>query len=321
MKHVFFIDPLDKLNIKKDSSLLMATSLKELGHDVTLLFENDFFIENKTLPHFVCYNFESRFIENDYYLKEFKITNKTLLEIDKETLIHFRLDPPFDTRYLRILWMLSSLEDRGVKVCNSPKGIIQFNEKINAYSHPSSLPSYIGSSLEGFLKFVAEVKEDELILKPLDLYQGMGVIKVKKNDPDLGLIFQNKVKEHQGALVAQPFYSRVKEGEIRSLYFDGEELGSILKVPKTGEFLANIAQGASFKAIELDDKLKTACNEITQELLRFGVRLVAFDILGDCISEVNITCPGLLVEVSHAHKRNFASTIAESIEQSYLSNW
>jgi glutathione synthase len=321
MKHIFFIDPLEKLNTKKDSSLLMATALKEQGKDVVILFEQDFFIENKTLPTFVTYQFESELKENDYYLKSFKITQKRLTQIDKHCLIHFRLDPPFDTRYLRILWMLSSLEDRGVKVCNSPKGVIQYNEKLNAYAHDSSLPSYVGSSLEGFLKFASSLQEDEIILKPLDLYQGMGVIKVKKDAPDLGLIFQNKVKEHEGALVAQPFYAKVKEGEIRSLYFDGEELGSILKVPKEGEFLANIAQGASFKAIDLSDSLKNACNEITQELLRFGVRFVAFDILGDCISEVNITCPGLLVEVSHAHKRNLASTMAESMEQSYLSNW
>jgi glutathione synthase len=100
---------------------------------------------------------------------------------------------------------------------------------------------------------------------------------------------------------------------VRSLYFKGQELGSILKIPKAGEFLANIAQGAGFHAIELSANLKKECDDICKHLMSEGVDWVAFDILDNHVSEVNITCPGLLVEVSYAHKKNFAKTIAENL--------
>ncbi len=98
-------------------------------------------------------------------------------------------------------------------------------------------------------------------------------------------------------------------GEIRALYFKGEELGSILKIPKKGEFLANIAQGADFHAIKLNPDIKKECDRICAELMKDGVDWVAFDIMGEHVSEINITCPGLLVEVSFAHKKNLALEI------------
>ena len=103
----------------------------------------------------------------------------------------------------------------------------------------------------------------------------------------------------------------VESGEIRSLYFKGVELGSILKTPKKGEYLSNIAQGASFHAEKLSPNARLECEKITQELMKFGVDWVAFDILGESIQEVNITCPGLLVEVSFAHQKNLSYKIIE----------
>ena len=109
--------------------------------------------------------------------------------------------------------------------------------------------------------------------------------------------------------MVQPFDEKVESGEIRSLFFNGLEMGTILKVPPKGEFLANIAQGASYEKFELNSSLKTICKDITSTLKKEGVYFVAFDIIGDCISEVNITCPGLMVEVSEACGENLAQKI------------
>ena len=226
-----------------------------------------------------------------------------------------RIDPPFDTRYLRYLWMLRYYSTHGIKVMNSPDGILKYNEKLHAYTQKASLETYVGSSVEGFMGFVELMKKDhqDLILKPLDLYQGFGVEKVSISEPNLAFKFSEKVKENNGAIVAQPFCKEVVNGEIRSLYFKGHELGSILKVPKKGEFLANIAQGAAFHAIELTPSVKKECDRICAELVEEGVDWVAFDIMGDNVSEINITCPGLLVEVSFAHKKNLALDIIKAL--------
>ena len=98
----------------------------------------------------------------------------------------------------------------------------------------------------------------------------------------------------------------VANGEIRSIFYKGKELGSILKIPPAGEFLANIARGAAYNKIVLDDNIAKKCGDLASELEEKGVSLVAFDVLAGHVSEVNITCPGLLVEVSNAYNKNLA---------------
>lgn len=316
MKHILFIDPIEKLNPKKDSTLMLATTMKNAGIEVYLLFEKDFYLSNKLNPEFQVYDFSSEFYEDDCYLKSFQLGAMSLQQLSIKDIIHMRIDPPFDTRYLRYLWMLRFYQEQGIRVMNSPDGILKYNEKLHAYAQPSSLASYVGSSVSEFMKFAELLKKEnhqEMILKPLDLYQGMGVEKISLARPDLQIKFEEKIKENNGPVVAQPFCKEVISGEIRSLYFKGIELGSILKVPKKGEFLANIAQGADFHAIELTNSVKEECNRICAGLLLDGVDWVAFDIMGEHVSEVNITCPGLLVEVSYAHKKNLALEILHLI--------
>lgn len=315
MAHIFFIDPLEKLNIKKDSSLMMALEFKNLGHEVYMLFEKDFYINNQNENKLVVYDFEGSFKEDGIYLESFSLTDKKMFSPSKKDFIHMRIDPPFDTRYLRYLWMLDFLEKMtSVKVLNNPRGIMIHNEKLAAYSLESSVDSYIGSSEEGFLNFIKHLNEisvDEIILKPLDLYSGIGVEKVSLNDSSLKDKFNAKVKEFHGAIIAQPFIKAVYEGEHRAIYYNAEELGVIIKRPNKGEYLSNIAQGAQFEKSELSPALRALCLKISKDLLDDGVNFIAFDILGNSITEINITCPGLLVEVSYANKKNLARTIGK----------
>ena len=314
MAHIFFIDPLEKLSIKKDSSLMLAATMQKLGMDVKILFEKDFYVSNNSPLALGMYNFKAEFNADGAHLDSLVLTTPKIVELSSKDILHMRIDPPFDTRYLRYLWMLTYIETKGVKVINSPAGILKFNEKLHAYAQVSSLASYVGSSSYGFKKFIESLPSgSEVILKPLDMYQGIGVEKISMQDTELATErFSLKVLENNGPIVAQIFCAEVRQGEVRTLYFKGKELGSILKIPKDGDFLANIAQGASFHGIDLSPAIKKECDQICKHLMSEGVDWVAFDILDNHVSEVNITCPGLLVEVSFAHKKNFAHIIAES---------
>lgn len=314
MRHLFLIDPLEKLNIKKDSSLMLAHTIKESGDEVYLLFEKDFAFINHLKINVPVFSFNSSWDGESYYLKEFSLTNSKMITVDRECCLHMRFDPPFDARYLRYLWLLSFIEQKGVRVVNSAQGILKYNEKLTALAHPSSALSYVGGESEAFFTFIQLLKEKgftDLILKPLDLFQGMGVTKISLNDPLLRDLFQQKVLEFKGVLVAQPFLKEVYQGEVRSIYFKGKELGSILKRPPEGAFLANIAQGAHYFPTTLSLQQRQACDEVAQQLLKEGIDWIAFDILGESLSEVNVTCPGLLVEVSNALKTNLALTLLE----------
>jgi len=323
MKHILFIDPLEKLVPKKDSSLQLALTLKEMGREVYLVFEEDFFFANYELPVFDCYTFRGAFIENSPYLDNFFVEKKTKISLDEQTILHMRIDPPFDTRYLRYLWMLKGLKTKyGVKVVNDPEGILIHNEKMICYESEKSVATYVGSSENGFLSFLTHLKGESeeqpaLIMKPIDLFQGIGVEKIEAglNRDQIVDVFNKKKKEFSGAVVVQPYIKEVEQGEIRSIYFAGKEIGSILKTPPKGQFLANIAQGATFEAVKLSQSVSKECERYATELMEIGVPWVAFDILGEVIQEANLTCPGLLVEVSSALGENLAIPIIKELEK------
>ncbi|HAZ13722.1 MAG: hypothetical protein A2X86_16580 [Bdellovibrionales bacterium GWA2_49_15] len=304
--HVFFIDPLLKLNLQKDSSLYLAHAVQKRGDQAFALFEEDFFYSNtgeialKVRP--------IQLDDEDDFVKSVTLLHPETLKLEEINWFHMRLDPPFDGRYLRYLWILQALKERGLRIINDPDGILLFNEKLTAYSMARAHPTFVGASFEAFERSL----DGDIIVKPLDLYQGKGVEKFSLTGlkrEEKRQFFERKKVEMGGVVVAQPFIKEVASGEIRALFFDGLHLGSILKTPKQGDFLANIAQGASYKSTTLTPELHGECQKLCQRMGKHGIRFVAFDLLAGKISEANVTCPGLLVEVSKANHKNLAEEI------------
>lgn len=313
MRHILYIDPLEKLNTKKDSTLMLAVTMEQRGIDCVLLFEKDLSWGNQGSVLRV-HRFKGEL--NGAYLASFELTTQESISPKKDDILHMRLDPPFDGRYLRYLWILDQWENRGVRILNRPRGIMQFNEKLLAYEQTGAVNSWVGEDVQGFETFCETLRAQgtqDIVLKPLDLYSGIGVEKWAMNDLGLSQRFRDKARDLGGPIVAQAFMPEVHQGEIRALYFAGKHLGSILKKPKAGEFISNIAQGAAFEPIELNPTIQKKCEAICARLSKEGVEWVAFDILGETPTEVNITCPGLLVEVSHAHNKNLASVLIDLI--------
>ncbi len=314
--HILLIDPIEKLAIKKDSSLLLALALKLLGHPVFLLFKEDLYFQNTKSLELNVYAFEGQMEPDSLYIKSFQTSDTpTSYSVNKSTLFHMRLDPPFNLSYLQSLWILQSLKMYEATVVNDSHGILLHNEKLYAYSQANKkFPSYLGTSKDKLVSFLEELCEQgqtDVILKPVDLFQGEGVTKLPMNFDLITEEFSKMITKYQGTIVVQPYIKMVEQGEIRSLYFDGKELGSIIKIPPQGSHLANIAQGAKYSKIKISPEHSSECARISKNLMADGIRWTAFDILGDMISEVNITCPGLLVEVSEANSKNLALEIAQ----------
>ncbi len=314
MKHVFLIDPLSKLNIKKDSSLYMASTLKKMGHSVYLTFADQIYYRSK-ITDLTVFDFDYEFLD-DYYLKKIEVKQKTTL-VFNEIILQMRLDPPFDMHYLQILWMLDLFESQGMQVKNSPRGILRFSEKMTIERfHAPSIPSYFGSNAQSFKESVLDWKEqgyEDIILKPVNLFSGIGVEKLSIDTVNIESYFSQKVSTLQGALVAQPFLKAVYQGEKRALLYRGKHIGSILKKAVSGSFLANIAQGASFEKTDIAENLMIPLKEISLAMMHEGVDFIAVDILDDKISEINITCPGLVNEVSKAQERNLTPDLFSAI--------
>jgi glutathione synthase len=201
-------------------------------------------------------------------------------------------------------------------VTNDPDAIAITNEKLISYLSKDAVESYVGSSLNGFLEFCQNMINEGhqfIVLKPLDLYQGIGVEKLDLNS-DLEMVFKERTKQFGGAIVVQPYLKAVESGEVRSVYFKGKHLGSILKTPKKGEFISNIAHGASYQSYQLTKDEEELCRKDAELLDGEGLPWVAFDLLGGKIQEMNITCPGLLVEVSKANGKNLAYDLIDLLD-------
>jgi len=310
MKHIFLIDPIEKLKLHKDSSLFLALSFKQAGHEVYFLFTTDFSISSRGKNPQIVYNFETK-VKSDFYMSDFKLLESKEIEFKQGDVLHFRPDPPVDATYLNLCWMSQFLKNKyKITIVNDPIGAVSFNEKLLSFKEKNSLSSLVSNNFKEFKSFADSFNNIEhFIVKPLNLFSGIGV--EKYNKADLATL-ENRLKTSDDFLLMQPFDPLVIKGEVRSIYWDGSYLGSVLKVPKHGSFLANTSEGSSIEHYELETELATQCRVICRDLLKVGVRLVAFDILNKNISEVNITCPSLLVELSHIHQKNVAAEIVTS---------
>lgn len=310
MIHLFLIDPLQQLKVHKDSSLLLAATLKRLGETVYLLFANDLFYRSQTHSYYLTtFDFEASYTEPLQLVDQLKVTQEKKIVLDASVTIHMRLDPPFDMHYLQTLWQLQAIErEYQVRVINAPTGILSFQEKLYAYGHATSIPSFVGASAQAAWDFAKNY--EEVVVKPVELFQGIGVEKCKiESESSFCQFFQKKLESGFQALIVQPFLPEIVRGEVRAIYFKEQLLASILKTPRPGEFISNIAAGADFESYQLNEEQRAICQQVASDLSLVGVDWIAFDLIGDRLSEVNITCPGLLVEGTKAAKKNLAEEI------------
>ena len=318
MAHIFFIDPLEKLTIKKDSSLILALALQQAGEDVRFLFEKDFHYSNKNQEILSnLFSFNGDWERDGFHLKRLDIEKEERRPFCSKDTLHMRLEPPFNKRYLSYLWMLQGIQKKtGMAVINSPEGLLLYNEKLFAYQLDGTIDSFVGSTAEEFSSFAEQLRErgfEEIVLKPLELYQGEGVEKLSLGNPQLVDHFLQKAVQSAGPIVAQPFIPDIYTGEIRSVFFCGRELGNLLKVPPEGEFLSTVSRGAHCHPVQLSSKQYSICEQTALYLQKQGVHWIAFDILGDSIQEVNITCPGLLPEISQATGKPLVETMVAAL--------
>ncbi|MDH4467450.1 MAG: hypothetical protein QE271_05275 [Bacteriovoracaceae bacterium] len=311
-KHIFLIDPLSQLNLKKDSSLLWALTLKQLKKSVFILFSHDLCFQNDQSNSKLFLHEIDGSILDTFYLSDLKVGQANSLSLSPGDTIYMRMDPPMNDHYLNALMILREWKRQGIHISNDGDGILKHQEKLTSYrQYPQALPSFVGGvggALKQFIQSQNQIGVEDFIIKPLNAYSGIGVEKISYQKLNEKLNSATPTFPFS-YLVCQPFWSDIHQGEYRAIFWKQQYLGSILKKPKSGEYMANIAQGATFVATEIPKSTLDLCKKINLELANDGIDLVAYDIMQDKISEVNVTCPGLLVELSHAHQRNFAEML------------
>ncbi|AYV15066.1 glutathione synthase [Shewanella algae] len=304
------MDPIKDINIKKDSSFAMLLAAQSRGYELFYMEMQDLAL----LQGEAWAKMRPLKVQEDptdwYQLGE--ATDTPLKELD---VILMRKDPPFDTEYIYATYMLERAEEAGVLIVNKPQSLRDANEKLFTawFSQftPTTLVSRDPQRLRAF-----HAQHGDVILKPLDGMGGTSIFRVKQDDPNLGVIIETLTDYGQNYAMAQVFIPEITKGDKRILVIDGEPVPYCLaRIPKKGETRGNLAAGGSGVAQPLSDSDWAIARALGPELKKRGLIFVGLDVIGDKLTEINVTSPTCIKEIEAAFDVNITGMLMNAIEQ------
>jgi glutathione synthase len=311
IRHLFIIDPFEKLNIDFDTSLLIINECFQRGHEVFVSMEHDIsFVSGKlfTKTLKVAGKLSS---ENLLVEKSVSFENMELFDF-----VHIRKDPPYNENYHILLLVLRHLKK--ARVLNSPESLISFNEKELILHFPELITdTIISSDYETIYSFLKDVG-GKCVLKPLFECSGKGITLLDINDKDLKeKVFVSTLNSTRKVMV-QKFLKSIYKGETRVFMLLDKPLAVMKKIPKENNFLANFDFGAKGIKHNLSKNELKLCLKIGNFCRQREIVFYALDIIDEKISEINITSPGLLVETNNVYGASYEKTIVDYLESECL---
>ena len=310
MKLGVVMDPIETINFKKDSTLAMMIEAQRKGHEIIYITPDSLFI-NSGISYASSNKIEVRNDSSDWFTKE----EETIIELSELDSILMRQDPPFNSGYIYNTYVLEMAARQGVNIFNNPRSLRDCNEKVYATEFPQCCTKHLVTSRKDFLTdFVLENKDT--VIKPLDGMGGASIFRVKANDPNLNVILETITDHFTEKVMIQEFIPEITEGDKRILIVDGKPMSaSIARVPAEGELRGNLAAGASAVAKSLSDRDLWICEEVGPSLVEKGLLLVGLDIIGDYLTEINVTSPTCFKEYKELCDIDVAEIFIESVEE------
>lgn len=225
-----------------------------------------------------------------------------------------RRDPPVDADYLHDTQVLSAAEAQGARVTNAPAGLRDLNEKLAALLFPDCIPpTLVSREAAEFRAFAAE--QGEIVLKPLDGMGGRSIFRSHHGDPNLNVILETLTGNGRHLAMAQRFLPEIALGDKRILLIDGEPVPYCLaRIPQGSEFRGNLAAGGRGEVRPLSERDREIAARVGPEMRRRGMRFVGLDVIGDCLTEVNVTSPTCIREIDAGTGLNIAGLLFDALE-------
>lgn len=216
--------------------------------------------------------------------------------LDRADAVFMRADPPVDSRYLRATYLLDLIDQRQTLVINSPAGLRNANEHLYALRFPDlGPPTVVSGDREHLIAIVQEW--ERAVLKPIEGMGGRGVLLLDKDDPNLSSIVDTATELGRTQVVVQRWIPGCSDGDRRVIVLDGEPIGAVRRIAPEGEFRCNMAVGAAAVADTVTDRDRAICVALAQDLRRAGLLFVGIDVIGDMLTEVNVTSPTGIREI------------------------
>ena len=286
MKFGVVMDPIESIAFKKDSSLAILLKAQERDHELIYMEPDSLFLTEKG-PYAKVYDVLVKDDPNDW----FSLGNVRIIPLEELDLIIMRQDPPFDSSYIYNTYVLDQAETRGVKVVNKPSSLRDCNEKVFATEFPQCCTPFLVSCDDDLLREFINTHGDTVI-KPLDGMGGSSIFRLKKGDSNIGVILETITNHFETKVMIQRYIKEIKDGDKRILLVDGNHFGAaISRVPAKGELRGNLAVGATAIASSLTEKDIWICEQVAPMLREKELTLVGLDVIGDYLTEINVTRP------------------------------
>ncbi len=303
------MDPIERINYKKDTSLAMMWAAQDRGHTLGYCQIHDLWLDRGQLKIDAQTVTVQRDPDNFYTLGE-----KSTLPVSDYDVILMRKDPPFDMRFIYATYMLDHAKAAGVLVVNDPKAIRDCNEKLFAtwFSEYMS-PTIVTSKQAHIRQFIAE--QQDVIVKPLDGMGGTGIFRLTADSPNIGVTIEVLTELETLPIMAQRYLPEIADGDKRVLIVDGVVVDYCLaRIPTKGETRGNLAAGGSGMAMALTDVERKVAQVVAPIVKEKGLMFVGLDLIGGRITEINVTSPTCVREIDDQCGTDIAADFILAVE-------
>ena len=308
MKIAFQMDPIEDVDINADSTFRLAEEAQNRGHDLYVYTPNDLTFNRGKITAKVRSISLKRKIGDHVNFGAVE-----LLALSEFDVIWLRQDPPFDMGYITNTHLLDLIGQKTL-IVNNPFWVRNLPEKLLVLEFPDLIPeTVISRDLEEIKRFKNEFKD--IIIKPLYGNGGAGIFRLREDDKNLTSLHELFSNMSSEPLIAQAFLPDVKKGDKRIILVDGEPVGAINRVPKAGETRSNMHVGGKAEPAKLSQRDREICRSIGPILKNKGQVFVGIDVIGDYLTEINVTSPTGIQELERFDKVNIAEMIWHVVEK------
>ncbi len=304
------MDPIEAISFKKDSSLAMLWAAQRKGWEIWYMEQKDLYLRDgkvlaRMAPMTVDMNPEKWFERGEYQVQEVSTLDVVLM----------RKDPPFDNEFIYTTHLLELAASQGnTLMVNRPQALRDYNEKIFATHFPQCCPPVLVTRRDDLLReFHAEFKD--VIFKPLDGMGGTSIFRIQEEGVNLGVIIETLTKFGTETIMAQKYLPEIVDGDKRILMIDGEPVPyGLSRIPTNGETRGNLAAGGRGEGRPLTEREQWIAAQVGPTLKAQGILFAGLDVIGDYLTEVNVTSPTGIRELDKQFDLNIAGLMFDAIE-------
>ena len=308
MRIAFILDPLDSLKPYKDTSLAIMREAASRGHELFVALQSDLFLRQEQvrlrLQPFVFSEGASWYQLGDAIEQSPKDFDAVLM----------RKDPPFDNEFLYSTYLLDLAASQGALVLNNPASVRDWNEKLSVANFPQLAPEFLVTRDNALIREFLRA-HDDIVVKPLDGMGGSSIFRLTQLDPNISVILETITDYGKRTVMAQRYLPQITQGDKRIIVINGEPLPyALARIPMAGETRGNLAAGGTGVAQPLTERDFEIASTVGKVLKQKGLFLVGLDVIGEHLTEINVTSPTGMVEIAAQTPCNPASVFMDALE-------